>query len=181
MLNRTQTHRARSELHNNSVALHLLGDPSSNSPLVALPLTVCCLDGGVSSQSSSSSSTDERTNRLQTQNHFNLLFCFLGFFVMTQDWFPAKAACRFGRYDDLPEALEQHVVEFVFTERSGDSNEEGLPKQRRARVVISRLFVLFPQVHWDHYMVCILHSVHRHLKAAETHVMNPLRSRWLRL
>lgn len=68
---------------------------------------------------------------------------------------------------DLPEAQQQHVIEFVLAEGSGDGDEEGLSKQRRASVVVARLLVLLPQVHWDHYMVCILHSVHRHLKTAE--------------
>lgn len=160
--------------------MHLLGDPSSNSPLVALPLTVCCLDGCVSSQSSSSSSTEDRTNRLQTQNHFffpSTSFCF--YFLLLN--FTALIICKesLSIFADLPEALEQHVVELVFTEGSGDGDEEGLSKQRRARVVISWLLVLFSQVHWDHYVVCVLHSVHRHLKAAERHVVNPLESRWL--
>lgn len=74
---------------------------------------------------------------------------------------------------NLPEAQEQHVVEFLFTEGPGDSKEEGLPEQRRAGVVITRLLVLFPQVHRDHYVVRILHSVHRHLKAAEKSVVRP--------
>lgn len=68
---------------------------------------------------------------------------------------------------NVPEAQEQHVVEFVFAEGSGDGDEEGLSEQRRAGVVVARLFVLLPQVHWDHYMVCILHPVHRQLKSAE--------------
>lgn len=68
---------------------------------------------------------------------------------------------------NVPEAQEQHVVEFVFTEGSGDGDEEGLSKKRRAGVVVARLLVLLPQVHWDYYMVCILHPVHRQLKSAE--------------
>lgn len=68
---------------------------------------------------------------------------------------------------NVPEAQEQHVVEFVFTEGSGDGDEEGLSKERRAGVVVARLLVLLPQVHWDYYMVCILHPVHRQLKSAE--------------
>ena len=51
------------------VFVHSLGDPSSSSPLVALPLTVCCFVGCVSSQSSSSSSTEDLTNRLQTKKN----------------------------------------------------------------------------------------------------------------
>ena len=69
---------------------------------------------------------------------------------------------------DLPEAQEQHVVEFVFTEGSGYSDEEGLSEQRRAGVVVARLFVLLPQVHRDHHVVCVLHPVHRNLKPADT-------------
>lgn len=76
------------------------------------------------------------------------------------------------RYVDLPEAQEQHVVEFVFTEGSGDSNKEGLSKQWCARMVVSWLLVLLPQVHWDHYMVCIFHPVHCHLKSAERSVVS---------
>lgn len=68
---------------------------------------------------------------------------------------------------NVPEAEEQHVVEFVLTEGSGDGDEEGLSKERRAGVVVARLLVLLPQVHWDHNMVCILHPVHRQLKSAE--------------
>lgn len=71
------------------------------------------------------------------------------------------------RQTDVPEAQEQHVVEFVFTKGSGDSDEEGLSEERRAGVVVARLFVLLPQVHWDHYMVYILHPVYRQLKSAE--------------
>lgn len=67
----------------------------------------------------------------------------------------------------VPEAQEQHVVEFVLTEGSRDGDEEGLSEQRRAGVVVARLFVLLPQVHRDHYVVCILHPVHRQLKSAE--------------
>lgn len=73
---------------------------------------------------------------------------------------------------DLPEAQEQHIVKFVFTEGSGNSDEEWLSKQRRAGVVVARLLVLLPQVHWDHYMVCILHPVHRQLKPTETSVVS---------
>lgn len=45
---------------------------------------------------------------------------------------------------NIPEAQEQHVVEFVFTECSGDGDEEGLPKQCCAGVVVPRLFFLLP-------------------------------------
>lgn len=68
---------------------------------------------------------------------------------------------------DLPEAQEQHVVEFVFTEGSGYSDKKGLSEKWRAGVVVARLFVLLPQVHWDHYVVCVLNPVHHHLKSAE--------------
>lgn len=73
---------------------------------------------------------------------------------------------------NVPEAQEQHVVEFVFTEGSRDGEEEGLSEQRRAGVVVARLFVLLPQVHWDHYMVCVLHPVHCQLKSAERRVVS---------
>lgn len=68
---------------------------------------------------------------------------------------------------DVPEAQQQHVVEFVFTEGSGDGDEEGLSEERRAGVVVARLLVLLPQVHRDHYVVRILHPVHRQLKSAQ--------------
>lgn len=68
---------------------------------------------------------------------------------------------------DIPEAQQQHVVEFVFTEGSGDGDEEGLSEERRAGVVVARLLVLLPQVHRDHYVVRILHPVHRQLKSAQ--------------
>lgn len=71
------------------------------------------------------------------------------------------------QYGDVPEAQEQHVVEFVFAEGSGDGDEEGLSEEWRAGVVVARLFVLLPQVHWDHYVVCIFHPVYRQLKSAE--------------
>ncbi len=76
------------------------------------------------------------------------------------------------RHMNVPEAQEQHVVEFVFAEGSGDGDEEGLSEQRRACVVVARLFVLLPQVHWDHYMVCILHPIHRQLESAERSVVS---------
>lgn len=67
---------------------------------------------------------------------------------------------------DVPQAQQQHIVEFVFTEGSGDGNEEGLSEERRAGVIVARLFVLLPQVHWDHYMFRVLHPVHRQLESA---------------
>lgn len=73
---------------------------------------------------------------------------------------------------NVPEAQEQHIVEFVFTEGSGYGDEEGLSEQRRAGVVVARLFVLLPQVHWDHYMVCIFHPVHRQLESVERSVVS---------
>ena len=68
---------------------------------------------------------------------------------------------------DIPETQEQHVVEFVFAKGSGDGDKEGLSKEWRAGVIVARLFVLFPQVHRDHYMVCVLHPVYRQLKSAQ--------------
>lgn len=67
----------------------------------------------------------------------------------------------------LPEAQKQHVVEFVFAEGSGDGDEERLSEQRRAGVVVARLLVLLPELHWDHYVVCVLHPVHCYLKPSE--------------
>lgn len=67
---------------------------------------------------------------------------------------------------DIPQAQQQHIVEFVFTEGSGDSDEEGLSEERRAGVIVARLFVLLSQVHWDHYMFRVLHPVHCQLESA---------------
>jgi len=72
---------------------------------------------------------------------------------------------------DAPQAQEQHVVELVFGEGSGHGEEEGLSEQRRAGVVVARLFVLLPQVHRDHHVVRVLHPVHRQLKSAGTSVV----------
>lgn len=68
---------------------------------------------------------------------------------------------------DWPEAKQQQVVELVLTQRAGHSDEEGLAEQRGAGVVVARLLVLFSQVHWDHHMLCVLHSVYCHLEAAK--------------
>lgn len=66
----------------------------------------------------------------------------------------------------VPQAQQQHIVEFVFTEGSGYGDEEWLSEERRAGVIVARLFVLLPQVHWDHHMFRVLHLVHRQLEPA---------------
>lgn len=70
------------------------------------------------------------------------------------------------RGGDAPEAQKQHVVEFIFAERPGHGDEEGLAEERRAGVVVARLLVLLPQVHRDHHVLCVLHPVHRQLEPA---------------
>lgn len=77
-----------------------------------------------------------------------------------------KEEATVGTGGDAPEAQEQHVVEFVFAERPGHGDEEGLAEERRAGVVVARLLVLLPQVHRDHHVLRVLHPVHRQLEPA---------------
>ena len=72
---------------------------------------------------------------------------------------------------NVPEAQQQHVVQLVLAERARHRDQEGLSEQRRAGVVVARLLVLLPQVHRDHYVVCVLHPVYRQLKSAERCVL----------
>lgn len=94
--------------------------------------------------------------------------------LKTQDWRKhfeieikrreRRANWRMGR--DVPEAHKKHVVEFVFAERPGHGDEEGLAEERRAGVVVARLLVLLSQLHRNHHVLRVLHPVHRQLEAA---------------
>lgn len=87
-----------------------------------------------------------------------------------------KEEATVGTGGDAPEAQEQHVVEFVFAERPGHGDEEGLAEERRAGVVVARLLVLLPQVHRDHHMLRVLHPVHRQLEPAPSTPPGPVTS-----